>query len=62
LHADEKRIRMQSAISYKTHKASGVNNNRVFLTDALFIRQKKRLARASAQWLLLACDGIHVVV
>jgi len=51
LHADEKRIRAQSTILYKNPRQTtfAFIHNRVFGTDALFIRTKSTVGARSAQ-------------
>jgi len=63
LRADEKHLRAQSAILYKSHpKPPLLLSITVFSERMRFLSvQKTWLARASAQWLLLACDGIQNV-
>jgi len=58
LCTDEKRIRAQSAILYKEppQTASAFVHNRVFGTDALFIRTKNTVGARSAQ-VFVARDG-----
>jgi len=60
LHADEKHIRVQSAISDKSNPKPllSLSGTALFGTDGFYPYQKVRLARASAQWSLLACDII----
>jgi len=59
LRADEKHIRAQSTILYKTTALSLSLSITVFFVRIRFSSARKtRLARASAQWLFLACDGI----
>jgi hypothetical protein len=56
LRADEKRIRAQSTILYKNppQTAFAFIPNRVFCTDALYIRTKNRVGARSAQ-VFVAC-------
>jgi len=60
LRTDEKHIRAQSTILYKSHpKPPLLLSITAFSVRMCFLSvQKTRLARASAQWPLLACDGI----
>jgi hypothetical protein len=52
LRTDEKHIRAQSAILNKTPNAVfGVNHNRAFCTDVLFIRTESTVGARSAQGL-----------
>jgi hypothetical protein len=49
LRTDEEAIRAQSAILYNPRAAFGVNQNRVFCADALFIRTENTVGARSAQ-------------
>ena len=60
LRTDEKRIRAQSAILYKIPTPGLVLTETVFSARMRFSSARKtRLARASAQWPLLACSYIR---
>ena len=61
LRTDEKAIRTQSAILYKTPGRPCFNRNRVFCTDA-FCPCGKHGWRAQRASLLVACDGIKDAV
>jgi len=50
LRADEKHIRTQSAILAKTLNCFCFFHNRIFSTDALFIRGENTVGARSAQW------------
>jgi hypothetical protein len=60
LRADEKHIRTQSAILYKSNSKPVLFliHNRVFCADALFIRAENTVGARSAQWSLLRCSSI----
>jgi len=60
LHADEKHIRVQSAISDKSNPMPllPLFGTVLFGTDGFYPYQKARLARANAQWSLLAYNII----
>jgi hypothetical protein len=51
LRTDEKHIRAQSTISHKSQPQAvvGFVHNRIFCTDALFIRTKNAVGAPSAQ-------------
>jgi hypothetical protein len=56
LRAYEKTIRTKSTILYNPRAVFGVDHNRVFCTDALFIRSENTVGARSAQWPLGAYD------
>jgi hypothetical protein len=58
LHTDEKHIRAQSAILYKTPALSLFLSITVFSARMVFIRAENTVGARSAQWQLLACGGI----
>jgi hypothetical protein len=62
LRTDKKAVRTQSTILCKSKPklASFFIHNRVFGTDALFIRTKSTVGARSAQWSLLAYGGIQM--